>query len=365
MKGFVKVLGLVVLVLVGYLALWPVPIDPAAWTPPTHPGWNGPYAKNELAGQPTRLAQDQGQGAEAVVVGPDGRVYTGFIDGRLVAIDPQTGATEVLENTGGRPLGVQFGPDGRLYIADAIQGLMVRHADGELEILTQTYKGQRLGFVDDLDIDSQGRVYFSDASSKFGVHEVMDDFLEHRGNGALLRFDPDTGETEQLLDGLYFANGVALGPDEAYVLVNETARYRVMRYWLKGDKAGQSAPFIENLPGFPDNITFNGKDRFWLALYGPRSPDLDKLLPKPGLRKVVYRLPQWLQPAPARQTLILGLNLDGEVNANLQSHAEQAYAPVTSVREHQGRLYLGSLSDAGIAYLPVPVGEPEERGAER
>ena len=65
---------------------------------------------------------------------------------------------------------------------------------------------------------------------------------------AFLRYDPSTGKTDMLLDGLYFANGVALSADEDYILVNETSRYRITRYWLKGDKAGSSEIFADNPP---------------------------------------------------------------------------------------------------------------------
>ena len=38
------------------------------------------------------------------------------------------------------------------------------------------------------------------------------------------------------MSGLFFANGVTLGPNEDYVLVNETGMGRVHRLWLKGEK---------------------------------------------------------------------------------------------------------------------------------
>lgn len=63
-------------------------------------------------------------------------------------------------------------------------------------------------------------------------------WLHINGWGDPIGFDPRTGKTTTLAAGLHVANGVTLGPDEAYVLVSETLQYRVMRYWLKGPKAG-------------------------------------------------------------------------------------------------------------------------------
>lgn len=354
MSAMLKLIGVLLLAAVGYLLLWPVPIDPAAWTPPKAPAWTGPYASNSFLASAERIAEGEGNGPEAVVIGDDGRVYTGYLDGRVVAIEPETGAVEELENTGGRPLGVSFGPEGQLYIADAVHGLMERSASGRMRVVSDTAGGQAFGFVDDLTVDSAGRVYFSDASWKFGVDRVIEDFYEHRGNGRILRYDPSTARTEVLIEGLHFANGVALGPDDRYLLINETARYQVWRYWLRGERAGELEVFIDNLPGFPDNITFDGEDTFWLALYGPRSEDLDALLPIPWLRKVVLRLPEAVQPLPPKHGVVLGLNLDGEVVHNLQDRGPTAFAPITSVRAHGDWLYLGSLSAPSIARVERP-----------
>ena len=38
------------------------------------------------------------------------------------------------------------------------------------------------------------------------------------------------------MEGLFFANGVTLGPNEDYVLVNETGMGRVHRLWIKATK---------------------------------------------------------------------------------------------------------------------------------
>ena len=101
----------------------------------------------------------------------------------------------------------------------------------------------------------------------------MFDLLEARPHGRLLRYDPATRQTTVLLRDLYFANGVALSRGEDFVLVNETYRYRTRRFWLKGPKAGTSDVFLDNLPGFPDNIDGNRKGSFWLALFTVRNPD--------------------------------------------------------------------------------------------
>ena len=109
----------------------------------------------------------------------------------------------------------------------------------------------------------------------------MADLMEHRPNGRLLAYDPSSKTTQLVLDKLYFANGVAVSPDQSFVLVVDTCKYRIQRYWLTGPQKGKSDIFIDNLPGFPDGISSNGKDTFWLALIqGTKSrKDMDSVLP--------------------------------------------------------------------------------------
>lgn len=354
MKALLVVLAVVGL-LAGYLLFWPVAIQPVAWQPPPAPSLSeGLYAYNEKLKGIEKLAVDVGVGPEGVAVDATGRVYAGYIDGRVMAFSADGRTQTLMANTNGRPLGVTFGPNGGLVVADAIQGLVYIGGGQTQQVLSVAAEGLPFKFVDDVDNTRFDKnVYFSDASTRFGVKEVMADFLEHGDTGRLLRYNVESGETQVLMKGLHFANGVAVGPDDAYVLVNETAEYRIWRHWLKGEKAGQSEVFIDNLPGFPDNLSFNGRDKFWVALYAPRSAQLDELLPKPELRKLVHRLPDFLQPKPVMHAFVLGLDLDGKVVANLQYKAADAYAPITSVEEHGGWLYLGSLSYPALGRIRV------------
>lgn len=347
-----RFVGLLMLGAAGYLLFWPVEITPQAWTPMAAPALEGALAPNEKLMQAQRAARDAGEGGEAVVLDAAGQVYTGFVDGRIVRLNPETGAVSEVVNTQGRPLGMKFAPDGRLIIADAVKGLLAW--DGQtLEVLLTAVDGVPLGFPDDLDISSAGVVYLSDASVKFGVHKVMQDVYSHEPNGRLVSFDLNTGAARNLLSGLWFANGVALAADESFVLINETTRYRVRRLWLSGPQAGTDDLFAENLPGFPDNVTRNPRGGFWVALYGPRSAELDRLLPQPFLRKVVWRLPRSLQPLPPKIAHVLEFNADGEVTRTLMGTRAEVFAPVTSAVEREGVLWLGSLSAAGLAHYEL------------
>lgn len=343
--------ALLVLGVFAYLFFWPVAVEPKAWQAPSIPKLEGQYTSNDLLENVRRLALKVGVGPESIAIDAQGFIYTGYEDGRIVRFDLQGENAKEITNTQGRPLGLEFAPDGALIIADGIQGLLsLNTTTGELKTLSQSAEGVPFKFTDDLDVARDGKIYFSDASSKFGpALHARDDVIEHGGHGRLLQYDPETKHTQVLLSGLEFANGVALAQDESFVLVTETGNYDIVRYWLKGEKAGTSDIFYHNLPGIPDGISSNREGVFWVALFAPRNALLDFAAPYPWLRKIFFRLPSFLQPQPARHAFVLGLNEDGQVVANLQDNSPAAFAPVTSVKQHRNTLYLGSLTQDSFA----------------
>ncbi|MFV3334903.1 SMP-30/gluconolactonase/LRE family protein [Pseudomonas sp. NY15437] len=350
-----KLLGLVVLLVVAlavYLALTPSPIDPLAWTPPKAPAMTGVLEPNDTLMKAELLAQGQIVGPEDTAVDSQGRVFAGLDDGRIVRIGAD-GKAETFAQTGGRPLGLAFDKSGNLIVADAWKGLLEINPQGKIRVLTDSADGIPFAFTDDLDIASDGRIYFSDASSRFHQPDYILDLLEARPHGRLLRYDPATGKTETLLKDLYFANGVALSQHEDFVLVNETYRYRITRYWLTGDKAGQHDVFIDNLPGLPDNLASDRSGTFWVALPSPRKADADVIQQMPWLKRQLTKLPRAVLPKPVPYGLVIQVNEHGEIVRSLHDTSGQHLRMVTSAKPVNGVLYLGSLENDRIGRLPI------------
>ena len=345
------IMGTAALAALAYLSLWPVEINPRAWTPP-------PLAQQAAPNQALkgikRIGLNWGVGPEGISFDEAGRIYAGYADGRVVRLAADGLTHEELANTGGRPWGTFALADGSaVLVADAVKGLL-RVTPGKVEVLATQADGVPFRLTDDVVQAKSGMVYFSDASSKYGLDKMMADVFEHGNHGRLISYDPQTKQAKTLVAGLHVANGVTLGPDEAYLLVSETLQYRVMRYWLKGPKAGHYEPFVENLPGFPDNISYNGRDGFWLALFAPRDALFDRILPCPLLLKAVYRIPESMRPKAAKHARVLKLDVHGQVVADLQDATQGAYAPITSVRERGRALYFGSIECPAIGRLPLP-----------
>jgi sugar lactone lactonase YvrE len=288
-------------------------------------------------------------GPEDVAVDQQGRIYGGTIDGRILRVVGDR--VETFADTGGRPLGLHFDAHGNLVVCDAVKGLLSVSPKGEVRVLATEADGLPFGFTDDLDIASDGRTYFSDASSRYLVHDYLLDCIEARPYGRLLRFDPRTGRTDVLLKGLYFANGVALSQNEDFVLVNETYRYRVTRYWLKGPRQDLHDIFIDNLPGFPDGISGNRHGTFWVAMFTVRNNLLDRLHPHPWAKNLMARLPKALWPKPKPYGLVLALDESGQIIHSLHDTDGGHLRTITSVEEHNGYLYCGSLYNDRIGRL--------------
>ncbi|MEM7677850.1 MAG: SMP-30/gluconolactonase/LRE family protein, partial [Myxococcota bacterium] len=145
------IVGLVIVV--ALLLVWPVTLDPVAWTPEPNTHGEPPFIKNQRL--TSAILIETGEGPESVAVDASGAMYTGLLDGRIVRYGFD-GRHQEIANTQGRPLGLEFDTSGRLVIADADKGLLRREVDGSLKVLVDAYEGVPLKFTDDLAIDASG-----------------------------------------------------------------------------------------------------------------------------------------------------------------------------------------------------------------
>lgn len=343
---------LVLFLLTGTFLLSPSPVDSQAWEAPSPPSLRGVLAPNERLRLADLLARGEVYGPEDTAFDDEGRLYTGTQDGWIMRVN-RDGKTEKWLETGGRPLGLVFDGSGQLIVADAWKGLLSISPDRAVTVLTREAEGLPFGFTDDVDIAPDGRIYFTDASSRFHQPDYMLDLLEMRPHGRLLRYDPDTGRTEKLIDNLHFANGVAVSPEGDYLLVNETWKYRILRYWLKGRKAGQAEVFIDNLPGFPDNLAVDSEGRYWVAFPTLRNSQVDALHKQPWLKDLVAKLPDSLQPPVQEYGLVLALDDQAQILTSLHDTQGTHLQEITSVQPHDGALYFGSLHNDRIGRLPL------------
>lgn len=345
-------MGLCIVAGVGGLAFMPGELDPVAWTPAPPMAMEGSLAPNQRLQAAQPVARGAIYGPEDVDVDSEGRVYAALEDGRIARISAD-GEIEDWVDTGGRPLGMDFDPTGNLVVCDAVKGLLSVSPDGTVTTLATEAGGLKFGFTDDVDVGSDGVIYFSDASWRWRYPNFMNDLFESRPYGRLLRYDPRVGETEVLADSLYFANGVALSSDESFVLVNETFRGRVSRVWLRGPKAGTLEVFVADLPGYPDGVASDGRGKFYVAMGSITNPLGAMVAPRPWLRRLISRLPPALWPKPIRYGLVIVLDEQGQVIDSLHDPEASTVFEVTSAQPSFKGLLLGNLHDDALYVLPL------------
>lgn len=313
-------------------------------------------ARADLAGPATEtltVVPVPGQGAEDVLVAADGSVLTGTEDGTIWRVDDDGARLERVGRTGGRPLGLELLPDGRLLVCDARRGLLAMDpGSGAVEELTVLVHGQRMTFCNNAAVGADGTIWFSDSSRLHGIDRWKADMVENTCSGRLLRRSPD-GSVSVVLEGLRFANGVALASDESYVAVAETAGRTVVRRWLAGERAGETDCLVDDLPGYPDNIARGSDGLIWVTIASPRDPVVERLMSGPMvLRRAAWRLPAPLQPKPKRTARVMAFDDAGAV-VHDRSFDATFFHMVTGVREHRGRVWLGSLVEPAVAVFEV------------
>ncbi|GAB4824585.1 cohesin loading factor Ssl3 [Ancistrocladus abbreviatus] len=311
-------------------------------------------------------------GPESVTFDPQGRgPYAGVADGRIVfwtgrvwttfaytspnrseVCTPKPTVREHIkyEHICGRPLGLRFHKKtGYMYIADAYYGLLKVGPKGGLATqLATEAEGIPINFANDLDIDAEGNVYFSDTSRTYRRRDFMQCVFAAEPTGRLLKFDPVTNKTTVLVRGLQFVNGVSLSKNDTFFVFVEGSIGRLRRYWLKGDKTGTVELFAYP-PGHPDNVRTNARGEFLAAVHCRRNRYFNLLAKYPKLRDFVLGLPipalyQYKAFIGGRfHAMVAKYSPEGKLLQVWEDREGKVVRAVSEVDEHDGKLWMGSV----------------------
>ncbi|KAI0239757.1 Adipocyte plasma membrane-associated protein [Lamellibrachia satsuma] len=363
---FLPALGLLVVSLTV-----PAPINPVVISLPEPPKMEGVLEVNDLLTTGERLFEDEIMAPESIVF-HKGHMYTGTGDGKIV--DIKDGKMSILTTLGtppcgsiengptcGRPLGLRM-HNGSLFVIDTYLGLYKISVDtGKSQLLLSSsveIAGVKPAFLNNLDIDSGGIIYFTDTCKQWQFNKFLYPAMEGSGTGRLIRFDPHKKTTKVLIDGLHFGNGVQLSRDEDFVLVAESTTARILRYYLKGPKQGQVDTFIENLPGLPDNIRESSGGGYWLCGSLPRGPGFslyDFLAARPAIRRLLSQLfsIDTLQKYSAPSSVVYEVDAHGEIVRSFWDVKLGRLGGCSEVNEHKDSLYIGSFHSPFIGKLDL------------
>lgn len=333
--------------------------------PSIAPDSGNAFAENRRLQDAEPIALDQVQGPEDIILDRQDRLYCGTREGWILRFSgPNFEHREVFARIGGRPLGLAFDRDENLIVCVGGMGLYGVAPDGRVYKCTdQTNRtlfklndDSRLRLADDCDIAPDGTVWFSEATIRYEMHSWFLDGIEGRGNGRLICWNPKTNTTRTVVRDAVFPNGVCVAHDGRSVLFASTWLCTVYRYWIEGPKAGQVETFVENLPGYPDNINRASDGGYWLAMVGIRSPAFDLAMRHPDFRRrMIKQIPpdEWIYPG-INNGCIVKFNEQGRALESLWDPGGTRHATVTSMREHKGWLYIGGLENNRVGRVRLP-----------
>jgi gluconolactonase len=225
------------------------------------PGFPAPEGDASVLPAGSKLMKVFDQGCvltEGVAAGPDGNMYFSDITftsrckdesgkypqaGNIWKYDPKTGEATVWRSPSGMSNGLKFDKDGNMIAALGADfgGRMLVKTDmatGKSYILTGLYDGQPYNALNDITIDEQGRIYFSDP--RYLGHEPI-----FQPGYAVYRLDPDGTVTRIITDGGK-TNGVLISPDQKtlYVVSNDNGWFDFQRL-KQGQKTEQGHHMLQ------------------------------------------------------------------------------------------------------------------------
>jgi ribose transport system permease protein len=342
-------------------------------TPSAEPDSGSPFALNDRLAETEFIGLGEIEGPEDVILDEDDNLYCGTRNGEVVRfLAPDYKQWEVFAHTGGFPLGLAFDRAGALTVCVGAMGLYSVARDRTVTRLSAETNRTPFSILDDArlrdpndcDIAPDGRIFFTDSTTRYDAHDWALDSVESRPTGRLLVYDPRNGRTRTVLRGMSYLNGVCMAHDGQSLFLAESWACRVHRYWFDGPKAGRLDCVIAAMPGYPDNINRASDGGYWMAWLGMRTPSYDLALRKPGMRKrMTRRLPQddWLFPN-INTGGVVKFDENGAITEVLGNLGGHSHPMVTSMREHKGALYVGGILNNRIGRYRLEGADPSWTG---
>jgi sugar lactone lactonase YvrE len=191
----------------------------------------------------------------------DGQLYCSDMGaGRVLRIDPESGASETVVLVPEQPSGLGWLPDGRLLVVSMRDRRLLRvERDGRLAVHADLSK-----LVDhwcnDMVVDDAGRAYVGN----FGFDMMAG---EEQRPTCLVAVEPD-GQSRVVADGLVFPNGAAITQDRRRLVVAETWGHRLTAFDIRPDgslSAGRL--FADLVDGSADGIAIDAEDAVWVSCF--------------------------------------------------------------------------------------------------
>ncbi len=139
-------------------------------------------------------------------------------------------------------------------------------AEGNVEVLAQTYQGKKLNSPNDVAVKSDGTIWFTDPPYGLDLKK-LDEQMEQPGC-YVYRLDPGAQEPVPVAKTLTYPNGLCFSPDEKILYVADSHHkvHKVYRFEVKKDNTlGEKKLLADIRPGLPDGIRCDVKGRLYVT----------------------------------------------------------------------------------------------------
>jgi gluconolactonase len=254
-------------------------------------------------------------------------VWSDIPNDRILRWDEPTGTVGVFRSPAGYTNGHTVDREGRLVsCSQGARRVERTEHDGSITVIADRYDGKRLNSPNDVVVDSDGAVWFSDPA--YGIES---DYEGHRAESEIgachvYRVDSASGECRIAADDFERPNGLAFSPDETRLFVSDTGVThrrdgpRHIRVFHVGDDAALAGGdvFATSTAGIFDGFRFDTEGHLWTSAgdgvhcYHPDGTLLGKVLVPETVANVVFGGPKrnrmFICATTSLYSVMLGVN---------------------------------------------------------
>ena len=246
-------------------------------------------------------------------------IFSDMSLGKVYEWNPQTKKTKVIKTPSNISNGNFIDREGRVVSCEHATSSIVRmeHDGRYLKVLASHYEGKALNSPNDIIIDSQDRIWFTDPiygrkSEKVGITRASE-----LGFQGVYRLDPD-GSLHLASKDFDQPNGLCMEIGEKTLLVNDTPRKHIRRFQVAEDGSLSGGEVIAEIagegPGSPDGLKIDREGNIYctgpggIYLFEPSGAPLGRINTPEHVRNFCFGGEDWSTLYLAGSTTIYRLS---------------------------------------------------------
>ncbi|MBK8947002.1 MAG: SMP-30/gluconolactonase/LRE family protein [Ignavibacteriae bacterium] len=200
---------------------------------------------------------------EGITYDQKGNLYSSNCNGNWLTRISETNIDTFLlasDSTFQKTNGMFAIPDGSILATDFGKGVILKIDENrKTHILINGFEGKKFNRPNDLTIDENGNLFFTDP--KTWGPEIFD--------GRVFYYNFSTNLLKQVLDSIAFPNGIGISPKDGRLYLSESAKSRILSFKLNSNGTLEDKKIFVVIPGGdPDGLNFDEEGNLYVAHFG-------------------------------------------------------------------------------------------------